>query len=167
MEIRVSLNVQAENSADIRTQLDTELHGLERPGLQIATQQKEVEAGALGVFEAYQFILACGPAIATTIPLITAVLQLSNAVLQRRGLKRQPKVKKPKSGRGSEPSPSHPLVVVHVDGKSIELPAKDPQLKRYVNSITKPQARLSSSSTIGRHSRGNKPKAPKRKASTK
>jgi hypothetical protein len=141
MKIQVSLNTQAVDAADIRTQLDTELHGLERPGLRITTERREVEAGTLGIFEAYQFVLEYGPDIAARgIPLLTAVLQLANAILQRRGLKAKPKPKKTKKkARGaSADTRSQSVAVVNVDGKNpIELPAEDARLKRYVNSISK------------------------------
>jgi hypothetical protein len=86
MQIVVSLNTQVTDAADIRAELDAELHGLEQDqdDLHIKTQKKEVEAGTLGLFEAYQFIVEYGPtAVAAGLPLVTAVLQLSNAILQR------------------------------------------------------------------------------------
>jgi hypothetical protein len=146
MEIRVLLNAQAVGAAEIRAQLYEELHALEQPGLQIKTEKKEVEAGALGLFEAYQFIVEYGPTIATTgaisLPLVTAVLQLSNAILQRRGVKRstKPKERTKKSSRRSEKRDAQPMIVIHVGGKSIELPAEDSQLKRYLSNIGKSQA---------------------------
>jgi hypothetical protein len=96
MQIKVSLNAGATDAADIRAALDAELHGLEQPDLEITTQKKPIEAGALALAEAYQFILDYGPGLAKALPLVTAVLQLSNAVLQRRGITAK---KKPKSLR--------------------------------------------------------------------
>ncbi len=42
MQIQVSLNTGAAHAAEIRAQLDAELHGLERPELQV--RQDEVKA---------------------------------------------------------------------------------------------------------------------------
>src|SRR5215467_9595369 len=121
MQIIVSLNTQATNSAEIRAELDAELHGLEQDqdDLHITSQKKEVEAGALGLFEAYQFIVEYGQAIATGLPLVTAVLQLSNAILQRRAIKRKTKPKRKggakKSSHSSEHSASQAAVIVQVN----------------------------------------------------
>jgi hypothetical protein len=168
MQIQVSLNTGAADAADIRAQLDAELHGLERPGLQITTQKKPVEAGALSVVEAYQFILDYGPAIATGLPLITAVLQLSNAILQRRGITRKAKSKVPAKKakpKGSDKNVSHPIVVVQVEGKSIELPADDAQLKKYVSSFANPSPRPPSrASSAKRTARPKKATPPKGRA---
>jgi hypothetical protein len=60
---------------------------LERPGVTITTRTQEVEAGALGMYEAYQFIVEYQPHIVMVLPVLTGVLQLCNAILQRRNIK--------------------------------------------------------------------------------
>jgi hypothetical protein len=143
MEIRVSLNTQAADAAEIRNELSEELHALEQADLKIKTEQTEVEAGALSIFEAYQFVVEHAPVIAATatlsMPVITAVLNLSNAILQRRGLKRRLKQKSDerKGGRAHKPTAAQPMVVVQVGERSIELPAEDSQIKRYLRNIDK------------------------------
>ncbi|MHC2280408.1 hypothetical protein ACVME8_007051 [Bradyrhizobium diazoefficiens] len=144
MQIVVSLNAGAVDAADIRTTLDAELHGLAREGAKITTEKKPVEAGALSfAAEAYQFILDYGPAVKAALPLITAVLQVSNAVLQRRGItsKNKPKAsKKAKSSKTAQKAaPPQPVVVVQVEGRSINLPADSAQLKKFVSAFSKPE----------------------------
>jgi hypothetical protein len=150
MQIRVLLNSQAENAAEIRTQLDAELHAaLDRKEIYITTKKSELEAGTLSIAEAYEFIVSHGPAIAaSTLPLVTAVLQLSNAILQRRGIKRQQKQKTDakKTGEGSDKKLRQPAIVVDVDGKSIELPADNSQQKRFLGSIAKTESHSTSAS---------------------
>jgi hypothetical protein len=170
MQIRVLLNSQAENAAEIRTQLDAELHAaLDQKGINITTKKSELEAGTLSIAEAYEFIISHGPTIAsTTLPLVTAVLQLSNAILQRRGIKRQEKRKteKKKTSETSEKQKvRQPAIVVDVDGKSIELPGDNSQLKRFLGSITKAESR-STPTSVPSKARVNrsKTKGPKRKA---
>jgi hypothetical protein len=141
MQIRVSLNAGATDAADIRAALDAELHGLEQPDLEITTQKKPIEAGALALAEAYQFILDYGPDLVKALPLVTAVLQLSNAVLQRRGITAKNKAKVPKKTTTKKPTVAtpQPLVLVQVDDKVIELPADQPQLKKFLSSLSKPE----------------------------
>jgi hypothetical protein len=142
MQIRVSLNAGATDAADIRAALDAELHGLEQPDLEITTQKKPIEAGALALAEAYQFILDYGPGLAKALPLVTAVLQLSNAVLQRRGITAKKKAKAPnKKTTPKKPTvaATQPLVLVQVEDRFIELPAEQPQLKKFLNSLSKPE----------------------------
>ncbi|NEV01058.1 hypothetical protein [Bradyrhizobium uaiense] len=157
MQIKVSLNAGATDAGDIRAVLDTELHGLEQPDLEITTQKKPVEAGALALAEAYQFILDYGPGLAKALPLVTAVLQLSNAVLQRRGITAKKKTKAPTKTTPKKPTApaTQPLVLVQVEDRIIELPADQPQLKKFLNSLSKPEQSPSKSAA-------NKP----RKAST-
>jgi hypothetical protein len=172
MEIRVSLNTQATEAAKIRAELFAELNALEQPDLHIRTEKREAEPGALALFEAYQFIVDHGSAIAEgakiSIPVLTAVLQLSNAILQRRGIKRKPKPKSKstKKTRTSETIAAQPVIVVQVGKKSIELPADDSQLKRYISTVAKTE--------VGPRSTSKRPastirakKAPKRKAARK
>jgi hypothetical protein len=141
MQITVSLNAGAADAADIRTALDAELRGLEQQGLQITTQKKPIETGALALAEAYQFILEYGPGLAKAIPLVTAVLQLSNAVLQRRGItgKKKPKTSKKASTKNTQSTTPQPVVVVQMEGKSIDLPAEPAQLKKFVSSFSNPE----------------------------
>lgn len=141
MQIKVSLNAEATDAADIRAALDAELHGLEQPDLEITTRKKPIEAGALALAEAYQFILDYGPDLAKALPLVTAVLQLSNAVLQRRGITAKKKAKAPKKPTTKKPvaAATQPLVLVQVEDRIIELPAEQPQLKKFLNSLSKPE----------------------------
>jgi hypothetical protein len=146
MQIQISLNTHAVDAGDIRVQLDAELHALEQSGVKITTNKRETEAGALGVFEAYQFIIEHGRDIVEALPLITAALQISNTVLKRRGLSRKPKPRKEKGAHGANTTAPQPLIVFNVNGNSIELPADDAQLKRYVGTIGKSPAKRTPSS---------------------
>jgi hypothetical protein len=138
MQIQVSLNPHAVAAADIRAQLDAELHALERPGIQVRADKKAPEAEAFGLGEAYQFIVDCGPGIVALLPLVTAVLQLSNAILDRRTLaqrkaKARKKVKRaPQRDEASAPAP----IVVRVNGRQLELPADERQLKKFINAVS-------------------------------
>jgi hypothetical protein len=146
--------------------LDAELHGLEQPDLEITTRKKPIEAGALALAEAYQFILDYGPDLAKAIPLVTAVLQLSNAVLQRRGITAKKKAKAPKktATKKSAAAATHPLVLVQVEDNIIELPAEQPQLKKFLNSLSKPE-QSSGKSAAAKPKKASTPK--KRKRTTK
>jgi len=149
MQIKVSLNAGAADAADIRAALDAELHGLEQPDLEITTQKRPIEAGALALAEAYQFILDYGPGLAKALPLVTAVLQLSNAVLQRRGITAKKKTKAPKKTTPKKPTvaAAQPLVLVQVEDRFIELPADQPQLKKFLNSLSKSEQSSGRSAT--------------------
>lgn len=137
MQIQVSLNPHAVAAADIRAQLDAELHALERPGIRVRADKKAPEAEAFGLVEAYQFIVDCGPGIVALLPLVTAVLQLSNAILDRRGLaQRKAKARKkvrraPQQHEASAPAP----IVVRVNGRQLELRADERQLKKFINAV--------------------------------
>jgi len=138
MQIQVSLNPHAVAAADIRAQLAAELHALERPGVQVRADKKAPEAEAFGLVEAYQFIVDCGPGVVALLPLVTAVLQLSNAILDRRTLaqrkaKARKKVKRaPQQAEASAPAP----IVVRVNGRQLELPADERQLKKFINAVS-------------------------------
>ena len=138
MQIQVSLNPDAVAAADIRAQLDAELHALERPGVQVRADKKAPEAEAFGLVEAYQFIVDCGPGIVALLPLVTAVLQLSNAILDRRGLtQRKAKARKKvkRAPQKEEASASAPIVV-RVNGRQLKLPADERQLKKFINTVS-------------------------------
>jgi len=138
MQIQVSLNPHAVAAADIRAQLDAELHALARPGIQVRADEKAPAAEAFGLAEAYQFIVDCGPGIVALLPLVTAVLQLSNAILDRRTLaQRKAKARKkakraPQREEASAPAP----IVVRVNGRQLELPADERQLKKFVDAVS-------------------------------
>jgi hypothetical protein len=141
MQIQVSLNPHAVAAADIRAQLDAELHALERPGIRVRADKKARETEAFGLGEAYQFIVDCGPGIVALLPLVTAVLQLSHAILERRGLTRRKAKAGKKAKRASqkeEASASAPVVVVNVNGRQLELPADDRRLKQFMNAVSGP-----------------------------
>jgi len=140
MQIQVSLNPHAVAAAELRTQLEAELHALERrPGVQVRADNKAPGAEEFGLAEAYQFIVDCGPGIVALLPLVTAVLQLSNAMLTRRGLA-SPKAKVRRGARRAaqleEASASPPVMVVNVDGRQLGLPADDRQLKEFLNAVS-------------------------------
>lgn len=144
MQIQVSLNPRAVAAAEIRAQLDAELHALERPGIEVRAGKKAPGAEEFGLAEAYQFIVDCGPGIVALLPLITAVLQLSNAILTRRGLT-SPKAKvrrrAQRAAQLEEAGASAP-VVVSVNGRQLELPADARQLKQFLDAVSGPsQAR--------------------------
>jgi hypothetical protein len=141
MQIQISLNTQAVDAGDIRASLDAELHALEQPGITITTNKRETEAGALGVFEAYQFIIEHSGAIEHAMTLITAALQVTNTVLKRRGLKSKPKARKKRGARGEGAKTPQPLIVFNVEGKSVELPADEAKLRRYIGSIGKSEGK--------------------------
>ncbi len=141
MQIQVSLNPHAVAAADLRAQLEAELHALEQPGVQVRADNKAPGAGEFGLAEAYQFIVDCGPGIVALLPLVTAVLQLSNAILTRRGLA-SPKAKVRRGARRAaqieEAGVSAPVVVVNVDGRQLELPADDRRLKAFLSAVSGP-----------------------------
>jgi hypothetical protein len=138
MQIQVSLNPDAVAAADIRAQLDAELHALERPGIRVRADKQAPAAEAFGLVEAYQFIVDCGPGTIALLPLVTAVLQLSTAILERRWLtqrkaKARKKVKRaPQRAEASAPAP----IVVRVNGRQLELPADERQLKKFINAVS-------------------------------
>lgn len=140
MQIQISLNPLAVAAAEIRAQLDAELHALERPGIQVRADRKAPEAEAFGLVEAYQFIVDCGPGIVALLPLVTAVLQLSNAILERRGLtppKTRARKKAKRAPQAAEAIASAP-VVVSVNGRQLELPADERQLKEFMSAVSGP-----------------------------
>jgi hypothetical protein len=138
MQIQVSLNPDAVAAADIRAQLAAELHALERPGIRVRADEKAPEAEAFGLVEAYQFIVDCGPGVVALLPLVTAVLQLSTTILERRWLaerkaKARKKVKRaPQQAEASAPAP----IVVRVNGRQLELPVDERQLKEFINAVS-------------------------------
>jgi hypothetical protein len=136
MQIQVMVNPQAAAAEDIRARLDAELHALERPGVQVRADGKAPATEAFGLAEAYQFIVDCGPGIVALLPLVTAVLQLSNAILQRRALA-QVKAKK-RARRASPEADAGALapVVVTVNGQQLGLPADERQLEAFVNAVS-------------------------------
>jgi DNA/RNA endonuclease G (NUC1) len=140
MQIQVSLNPHAVAAAEIRAQLDAELHALERPGIQVRADRKAPAAEAFGLAEAYQFIVDCGPGIVALLPLVTAVLQLSNSMLARRGLT-SPKAKVRRGARRAvqlEEAGASAPVVVSVNGRQLELPADDRRLKQFLDAVSGP-----------------------------
>jgi len=141
MQIQVSLNPHAVAAADIRAQLDAGLHALERPGVQVRADKKAPEAEAFGLVEAYQFIVDCGPGVVALLPLVTAVLQLSHAILERRGLtppKAKARKKAKRASQEEEASASASVVVVSVNGQQLELPADDRQLEQFMSAVSGP-----------------------------
>ncbi len=140
MQIQVSLNPNAVAAADLRAQLEAELHALERPGVQVRADNTAPGAAEFGLAEAYQFIVDCGPGIVALLPLVTAVLQLSNAILTRRGLT-SPKAKVRRGAKRAaqlEEAGAFAPVVVGVDGRQLELPADDRQLKQFLDAVSGP-----------------------------
>jgi hypothetical protein len=127
MRIEVLLNTRAFNASDIRPQLDTELQALRQGDTQISTQSRQVEPGELAFAEAYQFVIDHGSAVAQAIPLITAVLQVTSAVIERWGGKGESQKKSTKE--------SEPTVVIKIEGHSMALPANDAQVKRYIKKV--------------------------------
>jgi hypothetical protein len=146
MQIRVSLDPHAVAAADIRAQLDAELHALARPGIQVRADKNASGAEAFGLVEAYQFVVDCGPALVATLPLVTAVLQLSTAILERRWFtprkaRAKKKAKRARRGDVRGAGASAP-VVVSVNGRQLELPADDRRLKEFMNAVSGPSAEL-------------------------
>jgi hypothetical protein len=140
MQIHISLNPNVVAAADIRAQLEAELHDLERPGIQVRTDNKAPGAEEFGLAEAYQFIVDCGPGIVALLPLVTAVLQLSNAMITRRGLNsRKAKVRRgARRAAQLEEAVASPAVVVSVNGRQLELPADDRRVKQFLNAVSGP-----------------------------
>ncbi len=142
MQIQVSLNPHAVAAADIRAQLEAELHALERPGIQVRADEKAPAAEAFGLAEAYQFIVDCGPGIVALLPLVTAVLQLSTchprASRACAAERRRPGRRAKRAPQKEEASASAPVVVVNVDGRQLELPADDRQLEQFLNAVSGP-----------------------------
>ena len=144
MQIQVSLDPHALAAAEIRAQLEAELHALEQPGIQVRADKSGSGAEAFGLPEAYQFIVDCGPGIVAALPLVTAVLQLSTAILERRGLtlrkaKARKRAKRAPRADGREASACAP-VVVSVNGRQLELPADQRQLERFMSAVSGPSA---------------------------
>ena len=142
MQIQVSLDPHAVAAAELRAQLDAELRALERPGVRVRADEKSPGAEAVGLVEAYQFIVDCGPGLVATLPLVTAVLQLSTAILERRWFtppKTKLKRKAKRARREREAGESAP-VVVSVNGRQIELPADERQLKTFIDAVSGPTA---------------------------
>lgn len=145
MQIQVSLDPHALAAAEIRAQLDAELHALEQPGIQVRADRRGSGAEAFGLAEAYQFIVDCGPGMVALLPLVTAVLQLSNAILERRGLtprkaKARKRAKRAPRADEREAGASAPVMVVNVNGRQVELPADDRQLEEFMNAVSGPTA---------------------------
>jgi hypothetical protein len=141
MQIRVSVNPHAVAAADIQAQLDAGLHALERPEIRVRADRQQTGAEAFGLAEAYQFIVDCGPGITALVPLVTAILQLSNTIVQRRALgelKKKAKRKARRTARTAAASESAPAVVVNVNGRQLELPANDRELEEFVNAVSRP-----------------------------
>jgi hypothetical protein len=126
MRIEVLLNTKASRSSEIRPQLDSELQALGQEGVRIATQTRDVKPSELGFAEAFQFIIEHGHSIADAIPLITAVVQLTNSVLKRYGISR---------GAGRAAKDESAYVVVKIEDHRIALPANDAQVKRYLKNV--------------------------------
>ncbi len=129
MQIQMSLNPHAVAAAELRAQLEAELQALERPGVQVRADNKAPGAEEFGLAEAYQFIVDCGPGIVALLPLVTAVLQLSNAILQRRDLASR---KREDERQASASAP----VVVSVNGRELELPADERQVKEFLSAVS-------------------------------
>jgi hypothetical protein len=138
MQIQVSLDPHAAAAAEIRTRLEAGLHALEQPGIQVRTDRRPAGAEELGLAEAYQFIVDCGPGIVAMLPLVTAVLQLSTAILERRGLKPRKAKGRKKARRApqAEASASAP-VVVSVNGRQLELPAAAGQVEKFIDAVSR------------------------------
>jgi hypothetical protein len=155
MRIEVLLNTKASRAAEIRPQLDSELQALGNEGVRIATQTQEVEPSELGFAEAFQFIIEHGHRIADAIPLITAVVQLTNSVLKRYGVSR---------GGGRVAKDEKAYVVVKIEDHRIALPANDTQVKRYLKNVeTGPKPRTKAASA----SKKNASSGSRRKAGTR
>ncbi len=142
MQIQVSLSPHALAAADIRAQLDAGLHALAQPGIRVRADTGASGAEALGLAEAYQFIVDCGPGIVAMLPLVTAVLQLSTAILERRGLtsrkaKAGKKARRTPRADAREASASAAVVAVSVNGRRVELPADDRQLEAFIGAVSR------------------------------
>jgi hypothetical protein len=136
MKIRIALNSTVDEAANIRTQLNDELHGLEKKDLEISTQTKEVEIGTLGPVEVYEFVVTYGKVLADVAPLVSGILELSKAVLDRYGLKHK-KRKKGQTKKVAQPT----AIIIEVDGRTIHLPADNAKLKKFAVSLGKAQPR--------------------------
>jgi hypothetical protein len=138
MQIQVSLNAHGAAAAELRAQLDAGLRTLERPGVEVRVGEKAPATEAFGLVEAYQFIVDCGPGIVALLPLATAVLQLSTAILERRGLgqrKAKARRKARRAAQAAEAGASPPVVVVNVNGRELELPADDRQVRSFMSAL--------------------------------
>lgn len=129
MRVEVVLNPGAANLAEIRTQLAAELTALQQKGISVSQQVKEVEAGALGFHEVYQFVIDL--TTAATPPLLFAkiIVDLANAVLRRRQSETAGGKKKVKESTQSK------AVNITINQQSIQLPATDSQLKRFLSKL--------------------------------
>jgi hypothetical protein len=137
MQIQVMVNPHADAAADLRAQLAAELQALARPGVRVRADRKAA-AEAFGLGEAYQFIVDCGPGLLALLPLVTAVLQLSNTLLQRRALAGpDPKARKRarRVARATEAGDAAPVVVT-VNGRQLALPVDERRLQAFANAVS-------------------------------
>jgi hypothetical protein len=130
VRIEVFLDVNAPRAAEIRPQLDAELHALHQEGIDISSRRLAVQPGALSMTEAFAFVIEHGKELASAMTLITAVVQLANSVVGRFG-----KSKKEEKGSQKNPSSSQLPVVISIEGHEIPLPATDDQVRRYLKKV--------------------------------
>jgi len=139
MQISVSLDPRAAAAAELCAELDAGLHALARPGIQVRGGSTPAGAEAFGLAEAYQFVVDCGPGILATLPLVTAVLQLSTAMLERRELAaRKAKARrKAKRARPGAEAGVAPVMTVNVDGQRLDLPADGRRIAEFLNAVSR------------------------------
>lgn len=138
MQIQISLDPHAVAAAELRAQLEAGLQALERPGVQVRADPKAPAAETFGLAEAYQFLVDCGPAMTAILPLVTAILQLSNQILERRVLtkcKAKARKRARRAPRAAEAIASAPVITVNVNGRVLELPADDRRLEAFVSAV--------------------------------
>jgi hypothetical protein len=126
MKIEVNLNPKAKNANLVRTQLQAEITELGSKSVQILQRTAEVESGALGVHEVYQFVIEHA---GQSLSFATAVLSLIKAIIVRTNGKNETPTRK--KSEKDEPS----IIEVKVGDAVLRYPANDSQIKRYLSKV--------------------------------
>ena len=131
MQVKIELHGKHPLYAEIVSDLAAEIDALQRPGVSVTRQQRLPQEDELVLGEVAQFIIDNQDAIVNTTTFITALVQLSNEVMRRRGIQKAAKPSKLESVEYQTVDPATLTVGKH----RLILPCTDAQAKTFIKKV--------------------------------
>jgi hypothetical protein len=149
MRIELFLNPEAEGYVDFVQDLKEELGSLK--GLKYEEELRSAPPKSLSIqHEAVKFLFEHG---GKAIPLVTALMQLIRAVLERQ----RDRVSTPPG------KDSLPLAVLKVDDRELKFPSSPPSERTFLKNVEAGKTRKKEKKSKGKGTKGRRPRKKKRK----
>lgn len=142
MKILITLNPHLQNAAEVQAELNGEFNALQRKGVEVTSKTFAPRDGALAGPEIFQFLIDHHQDIVSLVNLLTAVIQISNAVLVRRNIiPAKSSREKAKTSRGhairrSKTASSSPITLI-LGELHLNLPCTAQQAKTFIKKASK------------------------------